>query len=251
MDTLCPALLDYTPISLEEMERAKLLNRIDTKYVIHESQLNDFLYSIKDEYYLLKIAGEVIHPYETLYFDTPDFQLYLMHHNGKRNRYKLRCRRYVNSGISFFEIKTKTNKSRTIKRRVQVDTMAENLTGTLNEYISNNTPGTYENYIPALRVFFDRLTLVNKNANERLTFDTNLRYKSKGIEKRIGNIVIVEVKQEKHSVSPFRALMKLHRQPRNYLSKYCLGLTCLNNDLKMNRFKQKIHTLSKLGYEIH
>lgn len=251
MNDLAATLSNFNPISLEEMDHVKLLDRIDTKFVIHEDQLIDFLLAIATQYNMLVIGGQSLHPYETLYFDTPSFHLYQMHHNGKRNRYKLRCRKYINSGISFFEIKSKTNTSRTIKNRIQIENIPEKLNAPLNKFIGEHTPDTLHGFVPALRVYFDRLTLVNKNANERLTFDLNLRYKCNGFDKQIQKIVIVEVKQEKHSLSPFRELMKVNRQPKNYLSKYCLGLTYMNKGLKRNRFKQKINALNKLGYDIH
>jgi hypothetical protein len=251
MNDLTTTLSNFIPISLEEMEHVKLLNRIDTKFIIHENRLTEYLSAISGQYSLLKIGGKLIHPYETLYFDTPDFHLYQMHHNGKRNRFKLRCRKYTNTGIAFFEVKSKTNKDRTVKNRIQVANIPEMLDEQLNQYISEHTPGELQHYIPALRVYFDRLTLVNKQANERLTFDMNLRYKCNGDEKEILNIVIVEVKQEKYTVSPLRELMRTQRQHRNYMSKYCLGLTSLHKELKMNNFKHKIYTLNKLGYDIH
>ncbi len=250
MNDLTTSLSHFIPISLEEMNHVKLLNRIDTKFVIHEDQLPGYLDEIVSHYNVLKIGDILLHPYETLYFDTPDYHLYQMHHNGKLNRYKLRFRKYVNSGDSFFEIKTKTNTRRTIKERIQVANITDSLDEPLNQYISDHTPGAFEEYVPALRVFFDRMTLVNKQANERLTFDLNLRYKCYGIEKKIANIVIVEIKQDRHSVSPFMHLMQMHRQSRNYISKYCLGITCVNKEMKMNRFKQKINALNKLGYDI-
>ena len=251
MNDLSSTLSSFFPISLEEMDHVKLLDRIDTKFVIHEDQLNGFLSAISTSYNLLVIGGESLHPYETLYFDTPEFHLYQMHHNGVRNRYKLRCRKYVNSGISYFEIKSKTNTSRTIKKRIKIESIPDVLNETLKQYIQDHTKGEHENYFPVLRVFFDRITLVNKSASERLTIDLNLRYHFNGIEKKIQKMVIIEVKQEKHSISPFRQLMKMHRQPKNYLSKYCLGVVCLDNGLKRNRFKQKINALNKLGYDIH
>jgi len=251
MNDLLTTLSNFIPISLEEMEHVALLDRIDTKFVIHEDQLPGYLEEITSQYSLLKIDGKTLHPYETLYFDTPGFHLYQMHHNGKLNRYKLRCRKYVNSGISFFEIKTKYNTSRTVKERMQVANIPEMLDEPLNQYISDHTPGEYHEYIPALRVFFDRLTLVNKQANERLTFDLNLRYKCNGFEKKIQKMVIVEVKQEKFSFSPYMELMQMHRKPANYLSKYCMGLSCMHKELKMNNFKQKIKELNRLGYDIH
>jgi len=250
MNDLSLTLSGFPPISLEEMDHVKLLDRIDTKYMLHEDQLQEYLTAIANQYSILVIGGKSFHPYETLYFDTPDFHLYLMHHNGLRNRYKLRCRKYVNSGISFFEVKSKINTDRTIKKRMLVENIPETLNEQLKHYISENTADVYHNYIPTLRVFFDRITLVNKHANERLTIDLNLRYTSNGSEKKIHNAAIVEVKQEKHSISPFRELMKLQRHAKNYMSKYCLGMTCLNKELKMNLFKQKINRLNKLGYDI-
>jgi hypothetical protein len=250
MIDLTTVLSNFTPMSLEAMDHVKLLNRVDTKYVLHENQLIEILATISKYYNLLVIKNISIHPYETLYYDTPDLNLYQMHHNGILNRYKLRFRKYVNSGISYFEIKTKTNTNRTIKKRIQVETITDTLNEPLNQYISDHTPGEYHDYVPSLRVFFDRLTFVNTKAKERLTFDMNLRYISHGIEKQIEKIVIVEVKQEKHCISPFVQLMKVHRQPKNYLSKYCIGVTCLNHGLKRNRFKQKIKALIKLGYDL-
>jgi len=251
MIDLNTTLSNFFPISLEEMNHVKLLDRIDTKFIIHEDELVRYLAEISDKYSLLVIGGKMIHPYETLYFDTPDFHLYQIHHNGKRNRFKLRCRKYINSGITFFEVKSKTNKDRTVKDRIQVANIPEALDVNLNQYISDHTPGDFQSYIPALHVYFDRLTLVNKAANERLTFDMNLRYKCNGDEKAIQNIVIAEVKQEKHSLSPFRELMSVNRHRSNYMSKYCMGITCLHKELKMNNFKQKINRLNKLGYDLH
>jgi hypothetical protein len=105
--------------------------------------------------------------------------------------------------------------------------------------------------VPVLRVFFNRITLVNNLANERLTIDTDIRYISNGQEKIIEKMVIVEVKQEKQSVSPFQQLMQGKRQRGNYISKYCLGVVCMNNDIKKNRFKHRLNTLNKLGYDFH
>lgn len=251
MNDLATTLSNFIPISLEEMEHVKLLNRIDTKFIIHEDKLTEYLSAISNQYSLLKIGGKSIHPYETLYFDTADFRLYKMHHNGNRNRFKLRCRKYTNTGIAFFEVKSKTNTDRTVKNRIQIANIPETLDEQLNQYISEHTPSKIQNYIPALRVYFDRLTLVNKLANERLTFDMNLRYKFNGDEKAIMNIVIVEVKQEKFTFSPLRELMRIQRQHQNYMSKYCLGLTCLHKELIMNNFKHKINALNKIGHDIH
>ena len=251
MTDLTSFLLNYAPISLKEMDRVKLLDRIDTKYVIHLNLLEENLLALKDQYKVLNIDGVLVHPYETLYYDTPDFHLYRMHHSGRQTRYKIRFRKYVNSDLAFFEIKSKTNTHRTIKKRIPVEQILETLNDPLNSFISSHTPGAFRQYVPVLRVFFNRVTLVNNLANERLTIDTDIRYISNGQEKIIEDMVIVEVKQEKQSISPFQQLMQGKRQRSNYISKYCLGVVCMNNDIKKNRFKHRLNTLNKLGYDFH
>lgn len=250
MNDLSSILSKFIPISLEEMIHVRLLDRVDTKYVFHEDQLAGYLEDITSNYNLLVVKGKFFQPYENLYFDTPDFHLYMIHQNGKKSRYKLRFRKYLNSGDSFFEIKLKTNTDRTIKSRTQVNDITEILNESLQLFIQEHLPGEHPHYFPALRVSFDRMTFVNKESNERLTIDMNLRYNSHGAEKKIQKIVIVEVKQKKNTVSPFRQLMKIRRQKIFFISKYCLGIINMNDGIKKNRFKEKLHRLKKIGYEI-
>jgi hypothetical protein len=250
MDELIEALSRFSPISLDQMDQVQLLDRIDTKYILNQEKLSALLGKIANSYFVLSIDGELLHPYETLYFDTPAYDLYKMHHNGHQNRYKLRFRKYVNSGISFFEVKLKTNTHRTIKKRVSVTNIEESLTEKQQQFVHDCTKDQYNDYLPSLRVKFNRITLVNLIAGERLTIDINLNYGDENGEKNINNIAIVEVKQQKHSVSPFRQLMRENRLHEFYLSKYCLGITCLHESLKKNRFKRKLMALNKLGYDV-
>jgi hypothetical protein len=79
------------------MDSVKLQNRIDTKFMFRENILPSVLEKMNDYYYVLDIKGLRYNHYETLYFDTKDFDLYLRHHNGRVNRYKFRARKYVES----------------------------------------------------------------------------------------------------------------------------------------------------------
>jgi hypothetical protein len=250
MNELLNVLQKFSPVSLGQMDQVQLLNRIDTKYIFKQARLAELLGDLSKDYNVLSIGGQILHPYETLYFDTPSHDLYLMHHNGRQNRYKLRFRKYVNSGISFFEVKLKTNTHRTIKRRVSVNNIADSLTPTQQQFVHDCTNDDYNHYLPSLRVNFNRVTLVNLKVGERLTIDTDLHYVNGNGEKGIENIVIVEVKQQKHAFSPFRHLMRENQLHEFYLSKYCLGITCLHESLKKNRFKRKLMALNKLGYDV-
>ena len=103
----------FDPISLNEMEGVKLMDRVDTKYVFPVNNFSAILNGMKGTYRLLEIEKNRLHRYESLYYDTPDFKLFAKHQSGGLNRYKLRFRRYVDSGgLTFFEIKFKNSKGR-------------------------------------------------------------------------------------------------------------------------------------------
>ena len=109
-------------IGLEEAKVVRLMNRVDRKYLASADVMEELLGRVTDGYRVQEIAvGNRIAPYRTLYFDTDDLAMYTMHHNGKRNRQKLRVRTYRSSDTTFFEIKNKDNKGRTSKVRIPMD----------------------------------------------------------------------------------------------------------------------------------
>jgi hypothetical protein len=111
----------FRALTLNELDKVKLLNRKDTKYVFTQSQLPSILEQLIPSYKILEIENERVFIYDTIYFDTHDFKFYTQHHNGNKKRYKIRSRTYQNTGQSFFEIKVKNNKNRTIKKRQLLD----------------------------------------------------------------------------------------------------------------------------------
>ena len=84
------------------MDSVSLMNRTDTKYIFRIEQLPAFIEEIANDYKILDVDGNRINSYETLYYDTADFQMYIHHQNGKANRYKVRFRKYVESKLNFF-----------------------------------------------------------------------------------------------------------------------------------------------------
>ena len=51
MDEIFRILNDMNPISLDEMKSVRLMNRIDTKYVVTEPQLLEILSRVRDVYF--------------------------------------------------------------------------------------------------------------------------------------------------------------------------------------------------------
>ena len=114
---------DLQTISLDELDKVKLLDRKDTKFVFNLNQLPSILEKIKPYYRILEINNSPIFNYDNTYFDTHDFLFYNQHHNEHRKRFKVRFRKYSNNNKSYFEIKIKNNKNRTIKKRLLVNEM--------------------------------------------------------------------------------------------------------------------------------
>src|SRR5690606_25304222 len=92
---LSPLLAQLEPVGLAQLDGVALLDRTDTKYLLSLEQLTAALAELGDQYRVLAIDGLRLSPYQTVYFDSADFALYLRHHAGKKNRHKVRSRRYL------------------------------------------------------------------------------------------------------------------------------------------------------------
>jgi hypothetical protein len=110
----------FEPISLAQMESVKLMNRIDTKYAVPMAVLPQLLEAAKADYYVQEIDGKRIAAYDTMYYDTDLLDMYMRHHDRQLVRQKIRIRQYVDSNLTFLEIKRKNNKGRTSKKRIIV-----------------------------------------------------------------------------------------------------------------------------------
>ena len=108
------------PITLEQMSEIRLMNRTDTKFVTNKEKLIELLRLAQGKYYAQVIEGQKVGNYMTTYWDTEGHDFYLEHHNGRTPRQKVRVRTYLDSDITFLEVKTKNNHGRTKKKRVEV-----------------------------------------------------------------------------------------------------------------------------------
>lgn len=237
----------FDSITLNEMDQVKLMNRTDTKYWFNSSKLPELLRMVKDNYYLLDINGENKLPYTTTYFDTENNKMFAAHHNGKLNRYKIRKRSYVNSGISFLETKFKNNKGRTIKKRIPCLSSNGNFTSEEDQFIDSQTPFSTNELRASLVNRFSRLTLVNKNFRERCTIDLNIEFEIKNKTVPLDNLVIVEIKADgKSTASPLALALRDNRIKTSGFSKYCVGRSVTDPQLKINAFKPKIRRIEKV-----
>ena len=254
-DPFMQLISSFKSISLTEMDAVRLMNRVDTKYIINNSQLSELLEKALKHYRIVEIDGKRVIPYSTIYFDTESTEMYMMHHNGKLNRSKVRMRSYIDSGISFLEIKSKSNKGRTTKNRIgianeQFDKM------TLNEkeqaFLKEMDVQPIQ-LIPQIQNNFHRITLVDNQLTERVTLDTMLSFKnvSTGVSKKVEDLVIIEMKQDGALSSHFKDYLQSIRIHSGSMSKYCMGMMLVNPDLKSNGYKNKLRKITKITNTSH
>ena len=159
----------------------------------------------------------------------------------------MRYRKYVNSNIAFLEVKHKKN-GRTEKSRIPADDIPYTMAPEQEKFVRKQGLEGAE-LVPSLLNGFKRITLVNKTMNERLTLDIDLTFKWKDEEKKISNVIIAELKQERViRNSPFYALMKKNLIRPLRVSKYCIGIVTMygTDNVKYNRFKKKLLKIKKI-----
>ncbi len=239
-EILTNTLQEFAPISLGEMKDVSLMRRVDTKYVVHSRLLASILGHVTERYRALEIAQLRTMRYESQYFDTLAYRFFNDHHNGKAGRTKIRKRTYVDSDLSFLEIKYKDAKGVTKKKRMAVEGQSAQLSTSDREFIDRQTNEEFE-LQSTIRNRFRRLTLVDIDRSERVTFDWDLSSALGSAVLEHDDLAIVEIKQgrfDRHAPI-VKALRAVGARPYR-VSKYCLGMTCLRAGLKMNRFKQKL-----------
>jgi len=243
-------LKSFEPISLAEMDSVKLMDRTDTKFTFNRSQFEDILAEIQNEYRVLEIEGKRLSRYQTLYYDTSNYNLYTKHHNGELNRYKIRHRTYVESNLGYLEVKFKSNKGRTVKQRIKKKDVPFSWENETETFLKQQLPFDPDMLKPIIWVNYSRLTLVNKTSAERLTIDLDLEYIQGDVKKNLNNLVIAEVKQEKRKASPFLKVMKKFHVREGSISKYCMGIALTTGkQVKKNNFKEKLLNLKHIIYD--
>jgi hypothetical protein len=245
-------LKDFESVSLDETNRmAKMLSRAENKYVVNYKQFSALLAAIREDYAVLDIDGRNEFQYASCYYDD-NFACYNEHHQSRRQRFKVRTREYVNSGLMFFEIKLKGLRGRTDKHRMGCDTLVmpriqdEHL-GMLNELYSKNYRKEMSfDLTPSLIVNYSRYTLVALKGGERVTIDFDLGFKlpdgaSDAVQ--IGhNFIIIETKSADGRGKADSALKKMGVRKASKCSKYCIGVNLTGEVNKNNNF---LHTIKR------
>lgn len=270
-------------LDLDRIAAVRLMNRVDTKYLVDERRCMELLERAADQYYVQIIDDCRACRYATLYYDTPQWDMYHLHHNRRLTRQKIRTRTYVETGVTYLEVKNKSNKGRTHKRRMALDRslFAAAATDTAAaDFLRREARYAPETLSPSLATRFVRVTLVNRAMTERLTIDFDLHFDNvraadggnkdmngrgnngiRGVDNgsgpaaaasfghtaSLGRLVVIELKQDALAPSPMKQLLAQLRVKPFKLSKYCIGEALTNPLVKHNRFKAKIRAIGKMA----
>ncbi len=263
-------------IDLDRIAAVRLMNRVDTKFLADERQCMRLLEEAADRYYVQAIGTVRACRYSTLYYDTPQWEMYHLHHNRRLTRQKVRTRTYVETGVSFLEVKNKSNKGRTRKHRIRIggDIFATAPSDAeAAAFLRQKSSYAPDTLTPSLATRFVRVTLVNRAMTERLTIDfdlhfTNVRAGAEEAERSaaaasggagaerhrdangtasLGGLAIIELKQDTTAPSPMKEILARLRIKPFKISKYCIGEALTNPHVKRNRFKAKLRAIDKMS----
>jgi len=251
MEKLVSQLSKFESIALDDLTMNTVLNRLDTKYLVMPGQLSQLLNMLSDDFKILEIDGKRSMAYETKYFDTPDYQLFLDHHNGFDRRIKVRIRSYTDSQLHYFEVKKKQTGNITIKDRLPIASPENCLENQCLELIDYCRIDKNDLQVSLLNNF-DRITLVGKHGKERITIDRNIRFENENGVADLRNIIVLELKQDTLNRQSLacKALKKLALRPDSF-SKYAIGIVLTASHHKYNNFRPTLLKVRKLLDQNH
>ena len=242
----------FTPISLAALnDKAEMLARIDNKYVVPRSVMDQIAPALADQFDVLEIGGRRTFTYDTRYFDDAARSAYYEHHQGVRQGFKVRARRYVEANLSYLEVKLKGLRGMTVKHRLALDEIP---TTQLNAAAYGFARNTYADHYgkdfdydlrAALDIGYQRITLVAKSGGERMTLDTGLSFRNNRTVLDVGQeVFIVETKSALGRGFSDKLLRAEHVRPSKRCSKYCIGVAVLGDVTRFNHF---LPVMRKLG----
>ena len=174
-------------VGLEELNaEAALQTRVDRKYVVPEAQAQQLLATLDAEVRVLEMDGSRCFAYDSVYFDTAQLDSYLLAAHGRRRRYKVRTRTYVDSAISFLEVKTEGAREATVKERIPYGlTDRARLTAEGLDYVHETLTAAVGGFPggplgPVLETRYHRTTLYLPESGSRATIDTGVTWQRPG-----------------------------------------------------------------------
>lgn len=251
MSEIKQILKGFDPVGLDGISSVRYMNRVDTKYLFSAGKLPELLRMVQSHYRTLEIEKMREFSYKTVYFDTPDLLFYYQHVTGKLNRTKVRIRTYESNGLTFLEVKQKSNKGRTSKSRLEKEPGDMNHIEQSREFLQELISPEAASLKAVINTSFTRITLVSLERAERITIDYDISWNNmRGECVSLPFLAIAEIKSEKStSLSPFFSRLKELGIRSTGFSKYATGMALVNSAPRQNNLKPKFLLINRIRDE--
>jgi hypothetical protein len=235
--------------------RAALMSRVDRKYLVPVDVGADLLDRLGATHGVLQIAGRRSTTYRSTYFDSADLASTRAHVQGRRRRWKVRQRWYVEDDLCRTEVKTKDGRGRTIKTAAPTSVDRYGTLGPEEQaFVRSVLLGVHPSLgapdlVPSAEISYARATLADLAAGERVTVDWGL-VSSWGA----GQVVLDDAHlliETKGSLVPGRAdrlLARLGAHPQSF-SKYAATTSLLHPGIADNDVRR--HAGRALHLRLH
>ncbi|MEO5651513.1 MAG: VTC domain-containing protein [Marmoricola sp.] len=236
------ALAGRPDVSLATVQgHAAALTRVDRKYLVPVPLVRRLLTELSHDWAVLDVAGRRSTHYRTTYFDTADLWTARAHVQGRRRRWKVRSRLYIEDGLCRLEVKTRDGRGQTVK--VYAPSSPDSY-GKLSladrDFVTRTLadraiPVDVAALVPTIEVAYERMTLARTRRDPaRLTLDWQVTCDLDGEQVRLDEgHVLVETKGDRRPSEADRLLIGLGARPTSF-SKYTAGAALLREDIADN-----------------
>jgi hypothetical protein len=244
----------FGPVSLAVIEKDFAVPwRHDCKYVVPPASLEPLAEVLSRDFLALEVDGQRAFRYRTRYFDNDALRCYHDHRQGRRRRYKVRVRSYLDSDLHFLEVKLKALRGTTLKQRRPY----RHHTGALSspdalsfvdEVLRTAYGFTHQDpLLPRLLVEYSRTTLVARAGDERVTIDRRISFRGDGEWCEVPrDRWIIECKGASRNGRMDALLRRQGHHPVRGCSKYCMGMGVTGQVDQVNRFLPAMRRLGCL-----
>lgn len=243
-------LVGFEPVGLDlVVESANLAQRVDRKYLVDTQTVRRLLGGLMETHRVLEIDRRRTTTYSTTYFDTPSLTSCRAHVQGRRRRWKVRSRMYVEDNLCRVEVKTRSGRGLTIKDAAlsHADRYGTLQAGDL-EFVRGVLAPLHPEVdarllAPRAEITYSRACLVDVVAGTRVTLDGALTSIQREGHAWVDEAyVIVETKGGNVPSAADRLLVGLGAQPRSF-SKYAATTSLVHPDIADNDVRDLRGTL--------
>ena len=260
---------EWKSISLKAMnKKAAMQTRVDRKYIVDAETAAKVLSTLDADASVMDIKGQRDFAYDSVYFDTPQMQSYHSAAYSRDDTFKIRTRSYLDSKLTFLEVKTDGEQDMTVKKRISYTfEKRDTLTAEGREYITAALGGILASPVHKLEAVlttgYRRATVFLPQSEKnpvasRMTVDTNLTWTPlsenilmAGVNYRnyhgnlvgtvygLPNAVIIETKSGVEPSVADQHLWDAGITPSK-ISKFATGMAALNPQLASNKWAETL-----------